>query len=259
MLSFKESSIRLDHIKSHLDGGFNIQQCVDYIESGTGDAAGCASTLSRHAYAKGMQAWFELGDLNATKYWFYNYGLLSKYEFELRADKMSLLHKILQFMKVLVSDNEGLITWYCEFSDIRDSKRVESVTTADFTAYQIILSVQGEFKSVLDRCERLNANPPKGDAKRYLIDNQFFKALAESDKIGMEQVIHELVSPKLMKARATYEDGYSQGLISTFAILYSKIAARHGFTLDVRSPYIPAEWIPIAPLTVYSPEYDFLK
>ncbi|WP_460042583.1 hypothetical protein [Pseudomonas sp. S2_H01] len=173
MLDAKESLIRLDHIKSHLDGGFDIQRCVNYIETGTGDAAGCASTLSRHSYAKGMQAWFELGDLNAAKNWFYNWGLLTKYEFELRSDKMSLLHKVLQFSKILVSDNDKLTKWFCGFSEIRDAKRIESVTTPDFTAYQIILSVKGDFESVVSRCERVDNNPPKGDAKRYLSDNLF--------------------------------------------------------------------------------------
>ncbi|MFK3799589.1 Imm49 family immunity protein [Pseudomonas sp. NPDC088444] len=259
MLSTKESLARLEHIKSHLDGGFDIQRCINYIETGTGDAVGCASTLSRHANAKGMQVWFELGDLDVTKNWFYNWGLLTRYASVRRNDKMSLLHKTLEYVKVLISDNDELISWCCDFSDIRDAKRIESVTSPDFTAYQIILSVKGDFESVTSRCERLEANPPKGDVKRYLIDNHFFKSLAEGNKVGMEEVVSELVSPKMMKARAVHESGYSQGLISTFAVLYSKIAARHGFKLDVQSPYIPAEWIPVAPLAVYRPEYVFLK
>ncbi|MFK3799585.1 Imm49 family immunity protein [Pseudomonas sp. NPDC088444] len=170
-----------------------------------------------------------------------------------------LLTHRLQFLKILVSDNDELTKWFCNFSEIRDAKRIESVTTPDFTAYQIILSVKGDFESVISRCERLESNPPKGDAKRYLIDNYFFKSLAEGNKAGMEEVIADLVSSKMIKARAAHEGGYSLGLISTFAVLYSKIAARHGFKLDVQSPYIPAAWIPISPLAVYRPEYDFLN
>jgi Immunity protein 49 len=250
---------RLSHVESHLDGGFEIDRIVYFIEHNQGNPVACAGRLSAHAYAKGMQAWFGLQDLELMKAWFYTSGRLNKYAFGLGSDKMNFLYKMLEFMRPLVSDNCQLIDWFCQFTDIRDAKRIESTTTSDYIGYQIMLAVKGDWGLLAERCERMSANPPKGKTRRFLLDNEFFLALATSDIDRMESVLTELVSPKLIKARADSESGYSEGLISTYGVIYAKIAWRHGFEVKVDSPYIPAEWLPVRPLQVYDPHYNFLK
>jgi Immunity protein 49 len=251
--------LRMAHIGAHLKRGFDVEGCIFNIEQGRGNPVACAGLLSSQALAMGMQSWFEMKNLESTKEWFSISGELNKYAFILQSDVMNFLFKMLEFMRPLVSDNEALIDWFCQFSNIRDAKRIESITTPDYIGYQIVLAVKGEWTLLAERCERMIANPPKGKTKRFLLDNEFFLALAMKDKGGMESVLTELVSPKLIKARADSESGYSEGLISTYGVIYAKIAWRHGFEVEVDSPYIPAEWLPVRPLQVYDPHYNFLK
>lgn len=172
---------------------------------------------------------------------------------------MNTLLKTLDFMRALVSDNALLIDWYCNDSEFFDEKRIQSTTTADFLAYQIILAVKGDFAQLIERCSQMNANPPKGPKKIFLLDNDFFMALSSGDVSGMEAVLIKLTSPASIKSRLSMESGYSESLISTFGVIYAKIAWRHGYEIRVETPYIPMEWLPVAPLNNYNPIYSFLK
>lgn len=250
---------RLDHINSHLDGGFDVDDLVTYIENSQGNPVACAGRLSSHAFAKGIHTWFEVSDLESMKNWFYVSECLHKYQFMLQSDKMNLLPKTLDFMRALVSDNASLIDWFCNCNDIIDEKRITSTTTADFLAYQIILAVKGDFTQVAERCLRMNTNPPKGPKKLFLLDNDFFMALSNGDVSRMEATLIELTSLASIKKRLGIENGFSEGLISTFGVIYAKIAWRHGYEVRVDTPYIPAEWLPVKPLASYNPIYSFLK
>lgn len=250
---------RLEHTKSHLDGGFDVEGYISNIENNLGNPVACAGRLSSYAFAKGIHAWFELSDLEVMKNWFYVSESLHKYQFSLQSDKMNFLPKALDFMRALVSDNISLIDWFCNCNEIVDGKRIQSTTTADFLAYQIILAVKGDFPQIIERCLRMNTNPPKGPKKMFLQDNDFFLALANGDISGMEAALKELTSPASIKKRLSIESGFSEGLISTFGVIYAKIAWRHGYEVRVETPYIPKEWLPVTPLNNYDPVYSFLK
>ena len=55
------------------------------------------------------------------------------------------------------------------------------------------------------------------------------------------------------------EGGYTADLICTPAVIYSKLAWRHGYEIVVDSPYIPKEWLPITPLDTYEDPFEFMK
>ena len=69
----------------------------------------------------------------------------------------------------------------------------------------------------------------------------------------MTDVLNELVSTKVSRSRAGLEGAYTKDLISTSAVMYSKLAMRHGFDIGVSSEYIPSEWLPVRPLPKYVP------
>ena len=250
---------RIEHVKSHLDGGFNIARCVVNIETDKGDPIACMDRLASHAYAQAIEEWFSNSSLEKMKTWFYIADSLRRHRYSLKTDKMNFMLKTFDFLAGLVSDNESLISWFCNNDDIFDAKRVQATTTADFVAYQIRLAVKGDFAQLLDRCARMIAHPPSGPKRRFMLDNEFFIALAEGDTSKMESVLRELTTPALIKRRFDSENGYSEGLISTFGVIYAKIAWRHGYKIAIDTPYIPAEWLPVEPLDHYDVHYGFLK
>ena len=50
---------RIAHVKSHLDGGFNLDLLVRNVENGFPNARVSLMALSAHAQAKGIYGWFE--------------------------------------------------------------------------------------------------------------------------------------------------------------------------------------------------------
>jgi len=255
----EKAQARLDHIRSHLNGGHDVERCIHNIVNSAGNPAAAAGLLSAHAFAEGMQAWYERGNLELMKNWFYVSGALQKYEFLLQSDKMNLLPKTLDFMRALVSDNASLIDWFCNCREIVDEKRIQSTTTADFLAYQIILAVKGDFPQLTERCLKFKSQPPKGAKQTFLLDNEFFIALANGEIAAMEATLMELTSPSSIKKRLSSESGYSESLISTYGVIYAKIAWRHGYEIKIDTPYIPAEWLSVKPLSTYDPVYSFLR
>ena len=78
------------------------------------------------------------------------------------------------------------------------------------------------------------------------------------DISGMESALAEMVTPRQIRWRNGHE-GYTGWFIVIEAVIYAKIAWRHGFEVDIDTPWIPAEWLPVLPLSRYDDPYDFMQ
>jgi hypothetical protein len=101
----------------------------------------------------------------------------------------------------------------------------------------------------------LNSLPKKEEGLKD--DYEFYKALYNSDKDKMEEVLEKLVSPKIHKKRN--DNPILNQYISLPALGYAKLAWRKGIEVEVKSKLIPRELLPIQPLDNYEIPYDFLK
>jgi len=251
----KKAIKRIAHTKGHAD--LDIKQPVHLIEHNQGSRSGCAMSLSNHAEANAMYAWFGVHDLDAMRQWCYVAAKLEQMLYLMDPDTISPGGKTLRLMMPLLSNNDSLIDWFAHYDQAYDMKRVESHKTHDFWAYQAMLALRGEWDRLIERCERIIADPPGASAeKKYLVDHHFYLALARRDTGKMQEALAQLVTPY---PRVGEGSGFTEDLISTAAVVYAKIAWRHGYHVQVDSPYIPAEWLPIEPLTQYSNHYSFLK
>jgi hypothetical protein len=88
-------------------------------------------------------------------------------------------------------------------------------------------------------------------------DYEFYKALHSGDKAKMEEVLEKLTSPKIHKKRN--DNPILNQYISLPALGYAKLAWRKGIEVEVKSPLVPKELLPIVPLDNYEIPYDFLK
>ncbi|CAI9429331.1 RES domain-containing protein [Candidatus Ornithobacterium hominis] len=89
------------------------------------------------------------------------------------------------------------------------------------------------------------------------IDYAFYKALLAKDKAKCEELLEQLVSPKIHKKRN--DNLVLNKYISQPALGYAKLAWRQGVEVEVNSSLVPKEILPIAPLDNYEIPYDFLK
>lgn len=240
---------RLTHVQENISGGVD-QKAVAHIKNGTGNPSGCALLLSSYCLASGMNAWFAHKDLSATRIWFKESGrmLRMSYELSIETSQSSTGGKIMDLMRPLVANDEEQLQWFSQNVDMYDMQRGEDLRTVEFWAVHFILALRGDWARLEARCKGVIAHPP-GTAlmKQYMLDHRFYLALAQADEAGMRETLAELLSPAVLKARNDWEGGYTRDLISTRAVMYTKLAWRRGFPIDPGSPFVPSEWLPLDP------------
>ena len=246
---------RLTHIQSHLVGGFD-EGCVRHIQNGTGNPYGCALLLGSHSLASAMNAWFGDKDLTSTRQWFREWARLQRMAYEIDLDPRGPGSWTSNLIAALVSNDKELLDWFATNDFMFNKERAEDSRTGDFLTYQAYLALRGDWTRLEARCDEVIANPPKAKyLQDSLVDHQFYRALARGDKAGMQAAIASLLTPKMLKAREDSESGFTQDLISTRAVIYTKLAWRHGFRFDPGSPLVPSEWLPLDPAPPWPSPY----
>ncbi len=119
------------------------------------------------------------------------------------------------------------------------------------------LLLNGDLGNVERNLEKLKKIVEKKSGAWAVLDYHFYKALAEQDKLKVEQLLTEFSNPKKHKPRNHF--GLVGEFISLPTIGYAKLAWLLDMEVAVNSPYIPKEWLPVQPLAIYDEYYDFLK
>lgn len=211
-----------------------------------------------------MVAWYHEGDLVSLKNWCY---VRAKLEFILMQPPYSETggsaayeNRALHGFFYIISEHADLIDWYSKLDSVFDVRRINNPKLFDFWTEQFFIALRGEWDILAERCELILANPPSTSReKKFLIDHRFYLALARGEILEMKSIIEELVTEKMLKKRAALEGGFTAGLICTPALLYSKLAWRWGYQIEVDSPYIPKRWLPVEPLAQYTDPFDFMR
>ncbi len=253
----------IDHIAGHLKSGFALELSLCNLRNGSGDAYGSVSNVHRHARAMTVHSYFVERDLSVTKQWAYVAAKLRRLMYQWEPD--GYFHGY-EHLTPLLSDHDALISWFANFEVPVSEKgfysnpaRAARPNTPDFTAYQVLLALRGNWAELERRSNLFLAEMPK-TRRSYVADQRFHLALAHGDVSAMESALAEMLDPAVMKRRREKdESGYTQWFISTYAVIYSKIAWRHGYQVEVDSLWVPKEWLPVAPLPCYEDPYPFLQ
>lgn len=259
-------AFRLQHCDSHYKGRSYtpeiLTEICEKIENGANHTPTLLSMTAGYLEAKAMSHWFHGGDVKTLKNLCYNIFKL-KYigdQSPYHSFKTGYLKSESAFF--ILSDHKPLLDWFGNrMSKIQlDEKKADIIKEGTYTRLQNILLWQGKLDLLGERAERFLANPPTNKMKSFLIDQQFYLALAKGDVQGMESAVKELMTLRRMNYRKEWESTpFSQSLVASSALIYSKLALHHGYELDVESPNLPREWIPIEPLDHYEDEFDFMK
>ena len=249
---------------AHVEGRVQISalmldQTITGIMQKRDHVGGCLMILSDHAFGSALLSWFRHRDLASTRQWLYAVSRLDQTRYRWIKDTDAPMARAGLLVKPLVSNYLGLIRWFAECDDGYDLKRVEDVRTWDYLGYQAPLALRGDWDRLAQRSltavDYLSATKNK---IKYLADQEFFLALAQQNRAGMEAALERLTQPRLVRSRSNQEHGLAENLISTAAVAYAKIAWLHGHEVQVNSPLVPAEWLPMEPLPQYEKRYAFL-
>ena len=166
----------------------------------------------------------------------------------------------------ILSDNEQLIK---EYSQLRYQKGVNAELSMDEMVLQgesaiwcntIQFFMANDIKGIernLNIIETLTLPKLPKNQQELKLDYEFYKALLSKDKSKCEEILEQLVSPKIHKKRN--DNAILSKYVSQPALGYAKLAWRQGLEVEVNSPLVPKEILPIEPLDNYEIPYDFLK
>jgi hypothetical protein len=249
----------LAHVGSHLEGHQErLVGRLNHIRNNSGDPEACKRALQSHAETASLISWFQDKNLVACKQWAYVAAKLRRMIYQ-NAPLTGIYSPGVPFRDLLwplLSGHSWLIKWYGAFNGI-DVNRAKKSSTWEFLTFQAKLALRGEWEVLADRGERFLLNVPER-MKRFASDNRFFVALARGDIRAMEDALSEMVKPDSIKWR-NEDDGYTGWFIVREAVIYNKIAWLHGYQVDIGSPWIPSEWLPISPLPHYEDPYPFMQ
>ncbi|WP_175948506.1 Imm49 family immunity protein [Burkholderia pyrrocinia] len=247
----------LEHVSKHLDHlSTRVEKLSKMVEDNEGDPYACIQGLRGQATAASLVSWFRDHSLSDFKKWCYVAGKLDYILFKREPRRWYPAYLLLM---PLLSDNERLIQWLTQSDQLADVARAHQPAAPEFHGYQALVALRGDWKLLEERSLQAIGHS-SAKMQKYEIDHHFYLALARHDVPGMEAVLQKLVSPKTAKARNVEpEFGFTEKLIGTHAVIYAKIAWRHGFEVKVDTPWIPQEWLPIAPLAHYTDPYNFMK
>ncbi len=237
-----------------------IGKAEHYISTNTGSRQDCLLILRTHFTAKSLLSWFQAGDPQLLRQHAYTASKLERMYYQRASGEWQ--GAFCHFM-ALMSDYEPLIQWQSQFISplyrVTGGKAVRNrVGCPEYHAFQAILAMQGKWDLLGERAEYILANPPGKKMAKYQIDQEFYLALAKGDVPAMEQALHTLTVTKSKVRNFDGALGLTEHLMSMFGFIYAKIAWRAGYQVQVDSPYLPMEWLPVTPLANYEDEYDFV-
>ncbi len=192
-----------------------------------------------------LKSFFIDQDLGKAKQYWYNCGLLDLL-LTTKYDEKLLDFGINHLAYALLSDDQALITEYANLRHSNYEAMIQNGTTAPMFALQCLIKEDWkEFERAMVIVKTRSARKFKME-----LDAEFYTALAEKNKTKMEQVIEELVSPKVHKQRNIHHVLVNE-FISHPALGYAKLAWIKGIEVEINSPLIPRELLPVAPLAAY--------
>lgn len=191
------------------------------------------------------KAFFIDQDIRLAKLYFYNGGLLDILLTNKYNEKI-LDYGILRFGYAMLSDSQELIH---QWANLKHSNFENTVNNGSSTPiYLIQCAIKDDWKEYERGIAIMHAKSvPKF---KMGLDAEFFLALAERNKEKLAQILMEFVSPKVHNARNKHQILIGE-FISQPAIVYAKLAWLKGIEVEVNSPLVPKELLPIAPLSEY--------
>lgn len=228
-------------------------------------SGGAVSNLSSIYRARTLLNWIDSKDLDATKKLAYLASLCRRIQGQFDSDD-SLAYGFQRMFTLLLSDHPDLTQWYawhifpfCSKAK-RTSPHFEQPSKPHFHTFNCHLALVGEFEWLDRRSdEALEEGINLKAGKSYKYDFLFFKALAAGNKKEMEENIHQLLKGHALRTR-NREHGFAfqESYISSWGFMLAKLAYRHGYELDIDSPWVPSEWLPVRPLESYESGIDFI-
>lgn len=256
--SFKSG---IERIQGFVTRGMDEE--ISFLETGKGSRSGCLLMSGNPVISRAMLAYFVDSDTAELKQWAYIAAKLRvMYSHETLGENL-----VEDLLWPLISDNKEIIDWYRQF-DAQYWPDDPRITGGDkrnpknwmYYRYQSWLALNQRWEELAERCERIlfMQDEIKKD-RMYLIDHRYYLALSRGDIPEMEAVLAEMCQPRILAQRHKQESGLTNKFIASHATIFAKMAWRNGYEVQVDTPWIPKEWLPVKSNNTYEDPWKFMQ
>jgi Immunity protein 49 len=194
-------------------------------------------------------------DLTKVKQAFYQFGRISEFCLKKYDSDVLSYSGLFTFSHIILSDNLPLIKRFADFKPIKYNGKeyIKDIERGRLTHMGILQSI---IKEDWQECKHL-IEILKVKNKQFKLDVSFYEYLINGDTKNIESVLKKFVSKPVHNRR---NSGLLGEFISYPAVGYAKLAWNMGINVEINSPLIPKDWLPIQPLKDEEYiDYDFVK
>jgi hypothetical protein len=251
----------IEHDSSFLTPNKNAiaDEALNHLKNGTGVRKACLWTLMVRIQAKSMLDYFQSSNLYSIKQGAY---AAAKLEImQIHAEPGGNLESLAW---ALLSDNPEIIAWWKQHRLYGERPRkpedADNFKTDVYLRRQTLRALNGEWDTLGPACELALASPDVFNKIKGRINQfRFYLELAKGNITGMHDVLMEMCDVKARRRNFFYESGLTAYFVVMIATLFAKIAWRHGYELELDTPWIPKDWLPIQPNDHYEDPWPFMK
>jgi len=199
-----------------------------------------------HALAKGMHGYYIEGDSSKLKQCFHV------------ATKVRLSGPDVDFgtgrclLHALLSDNEEVIQAAAMASSDKLRKAGANPLYSAFHVRMIQQAIAGEDDGLRVNIAKLAKNGEKAYRQAAAAGTDFYSLLLAQDRDGLKQLVQE--HAKVKSADVLFENS-----MSYLGTLQTKLCWRRGIELEIDSPLVPMELMPVRSLDSYDDVYEFVN
>lgn len=151
----------------------------------------------------------------------------------------------------LLSDNPAMIDAIAKLEPPYFVEGRSNPLHAEFKVHMYQLAIRGDYEALQAKVERLAKNGRKKDRELPAQGKDFFSLLMRGDKRGLEDLIAQ-------DAKFKSQDALTEDFMCFEGTIEAKICWLKGIPVQIDSPLLPMDLMPIEPLEHYDDVYDFL-
>lgn len=151
----------------------------------------------------------------------------------------------------LLSDNPAMIDAIAKLEPPYFVEGRSNPQNAEFKVHMYQLAIRGDYEALQAKVERLAKNGRKKDRELPAQGKDFFSLLMRGDKQGLEDLIAQ-------HAKFKSQDALTEDFMCFEGTIEAKICWIKGIQVQIDSPLLPMDLMPIEPLAHYDDVYDFL-
>lgn len=152
----------------------------------------------------------------------------------------------------LLSDNQDMVKTMARLEPSHFVSARDNPLHSQFRVHMWQLVIQGDYEALEAKVERLAKNGRKADRALSSQRRDFFSLLMRGDRQGLEDLIHQ-------HAQVKSADALTEDFICYEGTMEAKLCWLKGIPVQIDSPLLPMELMPVRPLEHYDDIYDFLQ